>query len=85
LPPPPPPTSTALRGDGNHPEAAQCDLKNKDGPEAGVIFVNDPKAKALFKDDDSYGVATRAKTGEPSEPRACVVWCPTHILQPPLR
>ncbi len=62
LPPPPPPTPGALRGT-DHPEAAQCDLKNKDGPENGVVFVNDPKARALFKDDASYNLATSEKTG----------------------
>jgi hypothetical protein len=51
-----------LRGT-EHPEAAQCDLKNKDGPENGVVFVNDPKARALFKDDASYNLATSEKTG----------------------
>lgn len=66
LPPPPPNTAGALRGAGNHPEAAQCDLKNKDGPENGVIFVDDPRAKALFKDDDSYNLATSEKTGATS-------------------
>ena len=66
LPPPPPPTPGALRGPGNHPEAALCDLKNKNGPENGVIFVNDPKAKALFKDDASYNTATSEKTGATS-------------------
>jgi hypothetical protein len=66
LPPPPPPTPGALRGAGHHPEAAQCDLKNKDGPEHGVIFVSDPKAKALFKDDASYNLATSEKTGAAS-------------------
>ena len=62
--PAPPPTPGALRG--NHPEAAQCDLKNKDGPETGVVFVDDPKAKALFKDDASYNLATSERTGAAS-------------------
>lgn len=63
LPPPPPPTPGALRGAGDHPESVHCDLKNKGGPENGVIFVDDPNAKALFKDDASYNIATSEKTG----------------------
>lgn len=74
LPPPPPPSAATIRGAGDHPEADLCNLKNSDGPEQGVIFVNDPRAKDLFVSEEKYALAQRSKTGMPSVPGAGNTW-----------